>query len=481
MKTLYACLPRERKVTMTAPVKDTVLDDAAIDGLNVGLRGTLIRPGDEEYEAARHVWNGMIDRRPALIVRCAGVADVISAVTFARDNDLTVAVRGGGHNVAGNATCDGGMVIDLSAMKGIRVDPSSRTARAEPGLLWSEFDHETQAFGLATTGGLVSSTGISGFTLGGGIGWLARKHGLACDNLLSVDVATADGRLLTASPIENADLFWGVRGGGGNFGVVTSFEYQVHSVGRMVLGGAVFYPLDRAREVLRFYREYAAQAPDEVTTLVVIMTAPPLPFIPGDLQGKPAIAIAACYAGNQEEGEATLAPLHSFGPPAADVVGPIPYVALQSMFDEGAPAGLHNYWKSHYLAGLDDDTIDTILQHVAGLPAPFSMVHLHQMQGSVGRAPKEGSAFSHRDAAYILNIIGTWSSPQESDGQIRWVRSLWAAMEPFSAGVYVNFMADEGDAMVKTAYGEDTHRRLVALKQKYDPSNFFHLNQNIKP
>jgi FAD/FMN-containing dehydrogenase len=464
-----------------AAVAQPALDEQTLETFGTQLRGRLIQPGDPDYETARRVWNGMIDRRPALIVRCAGVADVIAAVNFAREHELLVAVRGGGHNVAGNATCDGGLVIDLSPMKGVRVDPAGRTARAEPGVIWSEFDHETQAFGLATTGGLVSTTGIAGFTLGGGIGWLVRKHGLACDNLRSADVVTADGKLITASPIEHADLFWGVRGGGGNFGVVTSFEYQLHAVGPIVLGGAVFHSLDRAREVLSFYRDYAAQAPDELTTLAAIITAPPLPFIPADLHGKSVIAVAACYAGDPDQGEAALQPLHSFGPPAADVLGPIPYTALQAMFDESAPPGMHNYWKSHYLEALDDGAIDTILRHAGSLPAPFSQIHLHQLQGAAGRIPRDDTAVGHRDAAYALNVIGTWTEPQESGDQIRWVRDFWADMERFSSGTYVNFLGDEGQDMVRTAYGADTYARLAALKQKYDPTNFFRLNQNIKP
>jgi FAD/FMN-containing dehydrogenase len=446
--------------------EQTDLDGEAIENLSAQLRGALIRPDDAEYETARRVWNGMIDKHPALIARCAGVADIIAAVNFAREQGLQVAVRGGGHNVAGNAVCDGGLVIDLSPMKGIRVDLAGRTVRAEPGLLWSEFDQETLASGLATTGGLVSTTGVAG---------------LACDNLRSVDVVTADGQLVTASPIEHADLFWGIRGGGGNFGIVTSFEFQLHSVGPIVLGGAVFHPLERARELLTFYREWAAHTPEELTTLVVMITAPPAPFIPPDLQGKPAIAIAACYSGDPAEGEAIVQPLRTFGPPAADLLGPLPYTALQSMFDASAPAGLHNYWKSHYLGGLDDTAIDTILEHAAAMPAPFAQIHLHQLGGAAARMPKEGTAFGHRDAAYALNVIGTWADPQETDSQVQWVRAFWTAMEPLSSGVYVNFLGEEGDDMVRKAYDAGSYQRLVELKQKYDPSNFFQLNQNIKP
>jgi len=453
----------------------------AVESLRTRLRGEMIQPSDESYDEARRVWNGSIDKYPALIVRCAGVADVIAAVTFAREQGLVVAVRGGAHNVAGNATCDGGLVIDLSTMKGVRVDPANRVARAEPGVTWREFDHETQAFGLATTGGLVSSTGIAGFTLGGGIGWLTRKHGFACDNLRSVDVVTADGRLLTASPIQNADLFWGIRGGGGNFGIVTSFEFQLHSVGPMVLGGGVFYPLQQGRDVLRFYRTWAAHLPEEMTTLVVVATAPPLPFIPADLQGKPAIIVALCHAGDREAGEALARPLREFGPPAADVIGPIPYTVLQALHDPEAPPGMHNYWKSHYLGDLEDPEIEIVMRHAAALPGPLDQIHIHQLGGAAARPPREGVSFGHRDAAYALNVIGMWTEAGEAESQRRWVRDAWAAMEPFSRGVYANFLGEEGQALVKAAYDEDAYARLVALKGKYDPDNIFQLNQNIRP
>ncbi|MGH2443834.1 MAG: FAD-binding oxidoreductase [Chloroflexota bacterium] len=462
-------------------VRPTNVDEGAIEAFIASLRGEVIRPGDESYESARMVWNGMIDKHPSLIVRCAGAADVIATVNFGREHGMETAVRGGGHNVAGNAVCDGGLVIDLSSMRSVHVDPARRTAWAEPGCTWGEFDHETQAFGLGTTGGLVTSTGIAGFTLGGGMGWLVRKHGLACDNLRSVDIVTAEGKLINASPENHPDLFWGVRGGGGNFGVVTGFEYQLHPVGPMVFGGAVFHPLERAREVLSFYREFTARAPDELTTMAAIMTAPPAPFIPADLHGKSAIAIASCYAGSMEQGEAAVASLLSFGPPAGAHIGPVPYTMLQSMFDASAPAGLNNYWKSHYLASLDGDATDVILKYATMIPAPFSQIHLHQLGGAMSRTPNGSTAFGHRDAAYALNIIGMWADPAETDRDLQWVRQFWAAMERFSVGVYVNFMAEEDEGTVKSAYDAGAYQRLVTLKRKYDPVNFFHLNQNIKP
>jgi FAD/FMN-containing dehydrogenase len=468
----------DKKVTTS---KGTSLDEKAVQEFKANLRGELIRPEDSGYDAARKVWNGMIDKHPALIVLCTGVADVISAVNFARTNKLLVAVRGGGHGVAGNAVCDGGIVIDLSRMKGMRVDPTARTARAQTGLTWGEFDRETQAFGLAITGGLVSTTGIAGFTLGGGLGWLMRKHGLTCDNLLSADIVTADGRFLTASKTENADLFWGVRGGGGNFGIATSFEYRLHPVGK-VIGGLSLYPAEKAREVLHFYREYLTTVPENLTSIVFFLKAPPAPFIPENLHGAPVVGFAVCYAGSIEEGERVVRPLKEFGPPAVDLINPMPYTALQSMLDAGAPPGLQNYWKSEYLKGLSDDAIDTIVDHSARMQSPLSQVHVQHMQGAVSCVGADETPFGNRDAAYVLNIVGMWSDPKESETHTRWTREFFATMESFSTGgVYVNFLGNEGEKRVTAAYGQANYERLVALKNKYDPTNFFSLNQNIKP
>ncbi len=462
--------------------RGAVLTEAAVQELGAALRGIMILPGNDAYEATRRVWNGIIDKRPALIVQCAGVADVIAAVQFARDHDLLVAVRGGAHNVAGNAVCDGGMVIDLSRMKSVRVDPSARTARAEPGLTWGEFDRETQAFGLATTGGLVSTTGIAGFTLGGGVGWLVRKFGTTSDNLLSADVVTADGRSVTASGKENADLFWGVRGGGGNFGVVTSFEYGLHPVGPMVMGGAVFHPAAKAKELLRFYRDFAARAPEELTTLFVFLTAPPAPFIPKQLHGTPMVVVACCYAGSLEDAAPVVQPLKEFGPPAIDLIGPMPYRVLQTMFDGSAPAGLQNYWKSQYLKDLSDDTIDVLADRTRDLPSPLTAVHIHHLQGAVARVGEDDTAFGHRGSPFILNLVSMWTDPAESEKQVRWTREFHTVMQPFSdGGVYVNFLGEEGEDRVRAAYGASKYRRLVDLKDKYDPTNFFRMNQNIRP
>ncbi len=465
------------------PVSTTVLADAAVDELKARLRGEVLVPGAERYDDARTVWNGMIDKHPALIVRCTGVADVIAAIRFARSHNLPVAVRGGGHNVAGHAVCDDGIVIDLSPMKGIRVDPVARTVRAQGGVTWGELDRETQAFGLATTGGLISTTGIAGLTLGGGIGWLARKHGLSCDSLLSADVVTADGKLLAASAKQNPDLFWAIRGGGGNFGVVTSFEYRLHPLGPTVVGGMVLHPAERAKDVLRFYRSYIEKAPDALSTFPAFITVPPLPMVPAELHGTAAIALAVCYAGESKDAERVVQPLRTFGPPAADLLGPIPYTALQAMFDASAPYGVLSYQKSDYLGNLSDACIEVFVRHTAAMRAlsPLTTVHIYPLGGAVRRIGKTKTAFAHRDAPYITIIAAEWFDPAQSQAHIDWVRDLWQATRSFSTGgVYVNFLGEEGDERVRAAYG-DNYKRLVALKRQYDPSNFFRLNQNIMP
>jgi FAD/FMN-containing dehydrogenase len=445
------------------------------------LRGQVVFPEDPDYESARKIWNGMIDKHPAMIVRCAGVSDVINAIKFSRKNNIEASVRGGGHNVAGNAICDNGMVIDLSRMKSIRVDPLIRTARAEPGVVWKEFDRESQEFGLATTGGLVSSTGIAGFTLGGGIGWLVRKYGSTSDNLVSADVVTANGEFLSASAHEHPDLFWGLRGGGGNFGVVTSFEYKLHPVGQIVLGGLVIHPVEKARELLKFYREFVRHVPDELTTIAVFLTAPPAPFLPPHIHNKQVVAVAGCYCGPVKEGESVLKPLREFSPPAIDLFQPFPYRVLQSFLDEAAPFGLQNYWKSGYLSELSDQAIETIVDQNSRIPSPLSAIHLHHLGGAFGRMSEEESAFSHRDAQFALNIPSTWSNKEDSEKNIQWTRDFFESMKPFTSGVYVNFLMDEGEDRVKAAYSSEKYARLAEIKKKYDPTNFFHLNQNIKP
>ena len=447
------------------------MDAPSIDALRTAVRGDLLGPDDDGYDPARRVFNGMIDRRPALILRCAGASDVIQGVTFARTHDLPLSVRGGGHSVAGSAVCDGGVMLDLSGMKGIRVDPIRRTAQAQPGLTLGEFDHETQAFGLATTLGVISVTGIAGLTLGGGIGWLNGKYGLACDNVLSADVVTADGHLLTASAEENEDLFWGIRGGGGNFGVVTSFTYQLHPVGP-VLGGGITYPSAIAREALRFYHEFASACPDELATAAALGLGE---------DGRPALSVAVCYCGPIEEGERVLRPLRAFGPPAADGIGPMPYLVLQSASDAGFPLGRQHYWKASFLKDLSDDAIEVMLRFAADMPSPFTGVGLQQMCGLASRVDPSATAFAHRDRQYDFLILSQWEDPAESARNIDWTRAFFEAMQPFlKRGVYVNNLGEEGQDRVRAAYGAN-YERLAALKSRYDPTNLFRLNQNVTP
>ena len=449
-----------------------VLDEPVLEGLRREMRGQVIGPAHPDYETARKVHNGMIDKRPAVIARCSGVADVLAALQFGLAHGLPIAVRGGGHNVAGKALVDDGIVIDLSPMKGIRINPEDRIACAQAGLTWGEFDRETQVFGLATTGGAISTTGIAGLTLGGGIGWLQRKHGLTCDNLLSADVVTADGRLLIASETENADLFWGLRGGGGNFGIVTSFEYRLHPVGQ-VLGGPVLYPFSAAKEAFTFYRDYSQSAPDELFCEFGLAALP---------DGQRAVSLFMFYAGPPEAGEMVLAPVRGFGTPLADMLGPMSYCELQQAFDADFPFGLKNYWKSSNVAVLSDAAIDTMVGFMEAAPSLRPMVIIDQFGGAVARVPDEATAFGHRDAAYDLVIAAIWSDYAEQEAHVDWASSFWQAMQPFSTeSVYVNYLSEEGEARVRAAYGGEHFARLVELKRKYDPENVFRNNQNIRP
>jgi FAD/FMN-containing dehydrogenase len=466
--------------TERATPEATIIDVERLAGF---VHGAVIGPGDQGYDAARRIWNGAIDRRPACIARCAGVADVVAAVRFARERDLQVAVRSGGHGVGGHALCDGGLVIDLSPMKGIRVDPVARTARAEAGVLWGELDRETQLFGLATVGGIVTHTGIAGLTLGGGIGWLMRKYGATVDNLVSADVVTAEGKLVSASEEENPDLFWGIRGGGGNFGIVTSFEYRLHPVGPIVLAGPIFHPLEDAPEVLRFYRDFIATAPDELTTIFDLSVAAPLPFLPEEVHGKPIVMVGACYAGSSEDGAEVVRPLKQFGRPIVDLLEPKPYTALQSMFDSLVPHGWHRYWKSVELPPLTDDAIDTLVEHSSAPTSPKSYTIVFQLGGALAGVGKDETAFSQRDAAYNVNINAVWTEEDpDAERHIAWARGFFDAMQPHAGDrVYLNFLGDEGADRVRRAYGAGNYERLVELKRAYDPTNFFRLNQNIEP
>src|SRR4051794_39189940 len=456
------------------------LGDATLTEFEESLSGELIRPGDEGYDDARAIWNGAHDARPAVIVRCAGVADVVRAVEFARSEDLLVAVRGGGHSIPGFSTCDGGIVIDLSPMKGVVVDQENRTVVAQAGCLWSELDHETQAFGLALTGGLIGTTGIAGFTLGGGIGWLMRSCGLTCDSLIGADVVTADGRYVHAGPDENPELFWGLRGGGGNFGIVTSFEYRLHPVGPMVVGGPIFFRGEDAEQILRRYRELVPGFPDELTTLVNMTTAPPAPFLPEEIHGKPIVAIVSCFNGDPEAAEQALAPLRSLAEPVADLCGPIPYTALQTLLDPLYPKGVQNYFKAAFFDRLDDAAIETLIDAQAAAPGPMNEIHIHHMGGAVARVGENDTAFGNRARTFTLNVIARSPDPEEYGMVAQWARNAHDAMRPHLAdGTYVNFLTDEGK--VRDAYGAETFGRLRALKDAWDPTNVFQLNQNIPP
>src|SRR4051794_34522229 len=460
----------------------TTLAQGSVAELAESLRGELIQPGEPGYDEARTIWNGAHDKHPALIVRCAGVADVIRAVEFARSEELLVSVRGGSHSIPGFSTNDGGIVIDVSQMKGIRVDAEARTAIAEPGLTWAEFDHETQQFGLAVTGGLVSTTGIAGFTLGGGIGWLMRKHGLTADNLIAADVVTADGQLVRASEDENQELLWGLRGGGGNFGIATSLEYRLHPVGPMVLGGPIFFAGDRAEEVLSFYRGWVRELPDDTTTLVNLTTAPPAPFLPEEVHGKPVVAVVAVHAGDHEQGRAIMQPLKDLGDPVADLIDVIPYVGMQTLLDPLWERGAHNYFRSAYVDHVDDAAVKALVARHGVVPSPHSEIHLQHFGGAVARVGDDESAFGNRSAQYVLNVIARSPSAEGFEDNIAWARRTTQALAPVSRdAAYVNFMGDADDQRLRASYGDAKYERLVALKRRYDPTNLFRLNQNITP
>ena len=459
------------------------LGEATVEGFAARLRGEVLSPEDAGYDEARMVWNGMIDRRPALIARAASVADVINAVAFARENDLLLAVRGGGHNVAGTATVDSGLLIDLSRMKGIKVDPEKRTAHVEPGVTIGELDKKTQAFGLAAPMGVVSETGIAGLTLGGGLGWLRRKHGLSSDNLISVDVVTADGKFVTASEDENPDLFWGIKGGGGNFGIVTCFEFRLHPVGPEVMFTFVFYPGDRTKEVLRSVDDYMAHAPDEVSPIGVLGRIPEDEMFPEERHGEQFVAVLAMYAGEVEEGQQVLAPLRELGDPIADFSGPMPYVEAQKALDEDYPDGGRYYWKSQNVDGLGDEVIDRLIAHAEAAPSGHSTIDVWYQGGAMGRVGAGESAFGDRSVPILLGIEANWEEPADDEANVAWARECVSDMRRFSeGGMYLNFpgFMEEGQDLMRDAFGEN-YERLVALKNEYDPTNVFRLNQNIKP
>jgi FAD/FMN-containing dehydrogenase len=454
----------------------------AVERLRSGLGGSLLTPGMPGYDEARTIWNAMIDRRPGLIARCTSAADVALTVRFAREYDLPVAVRGGGHNIAGKALCEGGLMIDLSPMRQVKVDAGARTARVEGGATLADVDRETQASALATPLGVNSTTGIGGLTLGGGFGWLSRRFGLTIDNLISAEIVTAKGELTHASAEENPDLFWAIRGGGGNFGVVTSFEFRLHPVGPEVLSGLIIHPLAAARDVLRFYRDFLSKTPDEFVCWFVMRKAPPLPFLPAEWHGKEILALAACYSGKDlAEGERVAAPLRGFGKPIADVIAPHPYTAWQTILDPLLTPGVRNYWKSHDFTEVSDGLIDTLIAHASKLPDPSTEIAFAQLGGAVSRVANDATAYGHRDGQFVMNVHGRWEDPAKDTACVAWARDLFQATAPFATGnVYVNFLTEDESDRVRAAYGSN-YDRLSKLKNQYDPDNVFRHNQNIRP
>ena len=465
------------------PATETPLDPEALQAFMEGVRGVVLTSGDPGYDDARGIWNGLIDRRPALIVQCTGAADVVDAVNFAREQGLLLSVKGGGHNVAGNAVNDGGLVIDLSQMRGVHVEPSTQTVRAQGGALWGDCDRETQLFGLAVPGGVVSTTGIAGLTLHGGVGHLRRKHGLSIDNLLSVDIVTADGQLRRASATENEDLFWAVRGAGSNFGVVTSFEFQAHPVGPMVMVGAVFYPQEAARDVLPAWRDYMASAPEELSSLAFFWNVPPHEPFPPEHHGKPVLILAGVYSGSVEDGEPVVQPLRELAQPLIDLSGPWPWLGLQSGFDALFPPGELRYWKSRAFAALPEEAIDEIADWAARRPTPLTDITIWHHGGAMSRVDETATAYAGRDAPFLVTGEVSWTDPAQSDEAIEWGRDFWAAMGRHSTGgLYLNFpgLGEEKEELVKAGYGAN-YERLAALKAKYDPDNLFRMNLNITP
>jgi FAD/FMN-containing dehydrogenase len=458
-------------------------DSTAVSELASRFHGRLLNPNDDGYDEARTVWNAMIDRRPALIAQPADTDDVIHAVNFARNHGLVIAVCGGGHNVAGNGVCDDGLMIDCSSMSSVRVDPESKTAWAEPGVTIGKFDRATQAHGLATPGGIVSTTGLAGLTLGGGWGWLSRSYGLAIDNLRSVDVVTAEGKVVHVSEQENEDLFWGIRGGGGNFGVATAFEFDLHEVGPTVFAGVLVYPFEIAGDLLRFHREFTASAPEKLCCYASVRTAPSAPFIPQDVRGEKIVTAYLCYRGDVEDGEEVIRPLREFHTPIIDIVESRRYTEFQQLFDDVYPPGYRNYWKSQFVddAGLSEEAIDTIVNYATTLTSPYTSIVVEHLGGAITRPDSDATAYAHRDAGYAFNIFTRWEDAREDDRHIKWTNDFFGAMVPsLTDGVYVNFLSREGNERIRAAFG-DNYGRLVEVKRRYDPENVFRMNQNVDP
>ena len=457
------------------------ISEQAIETLQSQLRGEVILPDDPDYDEARTIWNAMIDKRPGAIARCSGVADVMQALQVAKDHDLLLSVRSGGHNIAGNAICDGGLTIDLSGMKSVHIDPHAQRAYVEPGATLGDLDHEAQAFGLATPLGINSTTGVAGLTLGGGFGWLTRKYGMTVDNLVSVEIVTADGRRLWANKEQNADLFWAACGGGGNFGVVTLFDFKLHPVGPEVLSGLIVYPFDQAKSLLNQYREYVKTIPDDLSVWVVLRKAPPLPFLPEEVHGTEVVVFALMHAGDIEEGKSLIEPLRHFGEPVGEHVGVNPFAAWQQAFDPLLTPGARNYWKSHNFAELSDEAIDTVIEYAGSLPSPQCEIFIALLGGEANRVAADATAYAHRDVNYVLNVHARWDEQGQDKTCVSWSREFFNAAAPYAmGGVYVNFMTQDETDRIGSAYGPN-YDRLVQIKQKYDPDNLFHMNQNIKP
>jgi len=456
-------------------------DRAALVSLGSTFRGELIGPRSASYHERRKVWNGSVDRRPVLIARCTGASDVVAALAFARRTDLPLAVRGGGHSFPGFSVCDRGIVIDLGPMKGIRLDPDAGTVHAQAGVLLGELDSATQAYGLAVPLGSVTHTGLAGLTLGGGFGWLMRKHGLTIDQLLSVRIVTADGELVTASEDENADLFWGVRGGGGNFGIVTSFEFRLHAIGPTIQSGLLFWPLDDGPEVVRFYRDWASSAPDELTTVLVLRRAPAVELVPKELHGKPVVGVGSCWAGPLDGGERALEPMRRFGRAAVDLSAPRAFVEHQALFDSSFPHGLWVYSKATDVAALSDDVLAVAFEHAGRITSPRSTITAWQLGGAVARVGEFETPFGSRSSGHLVDILGATDTPEGFEQERDWARACWTDFAPHHVGVYVNWLMEEGEERVRQAYGEERYDRLKALKRRYDPENVFRLNQNIRP
>ncbi len=459
----------------------TTLLNATIERLKTHVKGRVVLPDDPNYDDVRQIWNAMIDRRPAVIVQCAKADDVVQAIAVARENKLDISIRGGGHNIAGNAVCDHGMMIDLSSMTNVRIDAQKRRAYVEPGATLADFDQAAQVHGLATPVGINSTTGIAGLTLGGGFGWLTRKYGMTIDNLISAAVVTADGNQLRTSETENADLFWAIRGGGGNFGIVTEFEFALHPVGPEILAGLLVFPFSQAKQVLTQYRQFAASAPEDLNVWVILRKAPPLPFLPETVHGQEVIVLAVFYAGDRAAGEKLIEPLRSFGDALGEHIGSQPYVQWQQAFDPLLTKGARNYWKSHNFIELPDGVLDAMVESAGKLPSPQCEIFIGSIAGAPNRVPAEATAYYHRDARFVMNVHGRWDDAAHDEKCIAWSREFFQASAPYaSAGAYVNFMtAEEGDR-ITAAYGSN-YDRLVQIKQRYDPENIFHLNQNIKP